>query len=139
MKHDFFLIPGFFGFADLGGITYFHHVDKILEKLLAPHGIEPNIHYVSTVPTGSIRTRAHRLFEQIAEKSSGPGVPIHLIGHSTGGLDARLFATPTVTLLEDDHLVEEYASRVSTVVSVDVSSRTLGSEIVSANPEASPR
>jgi len=118
MKHDFFLIPGFFGFADLGGITYFHHVDKILARLLEPHGIEPSIHYVSTVPTGSIRTRAHKLFEQIAQESSGPDTPIHLIGHSTGGLDARLFTSPTVALLRDDDRVEEYASRVKTVTSV---------------------
>lgn len=118
MRQDFFLIPGFFGFADLGGITYFHHLDHILTRLLEPYEIEPVVHYVSTVPTGSIRVRAHLLYEEIIKKSPDPDVPIHLIGHSTGGLDARLFATPTARLLSDRELIEPVAARVQTVVTV---------------------
>ncbi len=114
-----FLIPGFFGFADLGGITYFHHVDDVLTALLRERGLKPDIRYVDTHPTASIRRRAHRLVEQAREvAASDPDVPIHLIGHSTGGLDARLFASPSLTLLEDDEQVEPLASRVATVTTV---------------------
>ncbi len=114
---DIYLIPGFFGFADLGGITYFHHIRESLEHLLSVHGITPNVHYVSTIPTGSIRQRAAKLYQEIEATSGGPGVPIHLIGHSTGGLDARLFASPNVSLIKELD-VEPLASRVSTVISV---------------------
>lgn len=117
-RHHFFLIPGFFGFADLGGITYFHHVREELERLLAPRGVEADVHYVATLPTASIRKRAHRLFEQVREVAAETDCPIHLIGHSTGGLDAKLFTTPTVALLEDAEHVEPLARRVETVVSV---------------------
>lgn len=112
-----YLIPGFFGFADLGGITYFHHIREILEELFAQHGITPEVHYVSTLPTGSIRKRAAMLYHEIEATALDPDVPIHLIGHSTGGLDARLFASPNVSLLKDLH-AESIASRVKTVVSV---------------------
>lgn len=116
-KHYVYLIPGFFGFADLGAISYFHHVREILEELLEDYGIAPEIHYVSTVPTGSIRRRAYFLGKQIAETATDPSAPIHLIGHSTGGLDARLFASPSVSLL-DELDTEEFAGRISTIVSV---------------------
>ena len=112
-----YLIPGFFGFADLGGITYFHHVREILEELFAAYGVDPEVHYVSTVPTGSIRTRASRLYHQIEETALDPTLPIHLIGHSTGGLDARLFASPNVSLIEKIE-AEQLAARVKSVVTV---------------------
>ena len=115
--HYFYLIPGFFGFADLGGITYFHHVHEILLNLCRPHGIEPEIHYISTPPTASIRRRAHFLHDQILETATDPDAPIHLIGHSTGGLDARLLTSPNVSLLPGFR-AEELAARVSSVVTV---------------------
>lgn len=115
--HHFYLIPGFFGFADLGGITYFHHVREVLTELCREQGIEPRIYYVSTYPTGSIRKRALRLYEQIVETACDDDYPIHLIGHSTGGLDARLFTTPTVALLKGVD-VEPFAKRVKSVVTI---------------------
>lgn len=116
-RHHIFLIPGFFGFADLGGITYFHHVRNILEDLLRPHGIEANVVAIDTLPTASIRKRALRLFEQVAEVAGEDDAPIHLIGHSTGGLDARLFTSPTVAL-PGGVSAEALASRVRTVTTI---------------------
>lgn len=113
----FYLIPGFFGFADLGGITYFHHVREVITELCKEHDIEPRIYYVSTYPTGSIRKRALKLYEQIVETAGQDDHPINLIGHSTGGLDARLFTTPTVALLKGVD-VEPFASRVKNVVTI---------------------
>lgn len=118
MAHDIYLIPGFFGFADIGGITYFHHVNQFLTDRLAERGIEARTHGVKTLPTASLRRRAGRLLETVAETASDDG-PIHLIGHSTGGLDARLFTTPGANLVTVGKLeLEPYASRVRSVVTV---------------------
>ena len=115
--HHIYLIPGFFGFSDLGGITYFHHVREVLTELLAQHDIQANVHYVGTLPTGSIRRRALKLYEHIHATAGQDEHPIHLIGHSTGGLDARLFNTPTANLLKGVD-VRPYAERVQTLTTV---------------------
>lgn len=116
--HYIYLIPGFFGFADLGGITYFHHVRGVIEANYAKAGLTCEIHEVKTRPTASIRLRAGRLFETIADTAKEDG-PIHLIGHSTGGLDARLFTTPDAALpIIGPIEPEAFASRVASVVTV---------------------
>lgn len=119
MQHNIYLIPGFFGFADIGGITYFHHVREFMEQRLADeHGIESNIHGVKTLPTASIRKRAGRLLETVGRTATDDG-PIHLVGHSTGGLDARLFTTTESNLVTEHAIeLEPYASRVKSVVTV---------------------
>lgn len=120
MRHDIYLIPGFFGFADIGGITYFHHVSAFLEhRLRDEYDLDVKIHDVKTLPTASIRRRAGRLLETIAQTADDDG-PIHLVGHSTGGLDARLFTTPGASLVTADPTLElePFASRVRTVVTV---------------------
>ncbi len=118
MVHHIYLIPGFFGFADIGGITYFHHVHDFLVERLAERGIEAQIVGVKTMPTASIRRRAGRLLETIAATADDDG-PIHLIGHSTGGLDARLFATPGASLGTEPPIeLEKYASRLRSIVTV---------------------
>lgn len=126
--HYIYLIPGFFGFADLGGITYFHHVREILEDLFADTDIKPIIHTVDTYPTASIRKRAHLLYEQIVDTALTLDAPIHLIGHSTGGLDARLLVTPAASLLNDVN-TEPFANRVKSVTTI--STPHLGTPIAS--------
>ena len=114
-----YLIPGFFGFANLGGITYFHHVDEFLTHTLQALGYEVNIHYVKTSPTASIRRRTRLLYDSVAATAPDDDSPIHLIGHSTGGLDARMFTSPGVRLDDEEELeVERYAARVRSVVTV---------------------
>jgi hypothetical protein len=49
-------------------------------------------------PTASIRRRAVTLAETIAATAGHDGGPIHVLGHSTGGLDARLLASPTANI-----------------------------------------
>ena len=112
-----YLIPGFFGFTDLGGITYFHHVHQLIENQLKQHGITPSVHEVSTLPTSSIRKRAARLYDTI-KSTANEHSPIYLIGHSTGGLDARLMVTPNANLGIDAKELEHVAKRVKAVVSV---------------------
>lgn len=114
--HHVYLVPGFFGFSNLGGITYFHHLRETLEEKFEARGHRVVARGVSTFPTGSIRQRAARLAEQI-DATAGPEGPIHLIGHSTGGLDARLLVTPRANLPTDVD-VEAIADRVESVVTV---------------------
>jgi triacylglycerol esterase/lipase EstA (alpha/beta hydrolase family) len=115
--HHVFLVPGFFGFANLGEIPYFAHVRRYLPQALAGLGIQAEVHPVSTFPTSSIRKRAALLLEQIAEVAGQDRRPIHLIGHSSGGLDARLLVTPQGSLRTKIDS-EPLARRVRTVVMV---------------------
>ena len=116
MRHRVYLVPGFFGFAYIGEFKYFAHVRDVLGADLAAKGIDAEIIYVRTRPTASIRRRAQRLFETVAE-TSREGDAVHLVGHSSGGLDARLLASPGVDLGPDID-VESVASRLKSVVTV---------------------
>ncbi len=115
-RHVIFLVPGFFGFSNLGGITYFHHVSEALQEEFISRGHSAEVVAVSTFPTGSIRRRTARLVEQMAAHSE-PDQAIHLVGHSTGGLDTRLMTTPNVDLPCSVD-VEPLARRVESVVTV---------------------
>ena len=112
-----YLIPGFFGFADIGGIRYFHHVCQWLEEALQQVGVEARVHVVPTLPTASIRDRAARLHDVIVDTAPGDDSPLHLVGHSTGGLDARLYVTPGVSLA-GQRQPAPYAARVRSVVTL---------------------
>lgn len=112
---DVYLVPGFFGFANVGGITYFHHVRECLERHLRAVGITAHIHAVSTLPTASVDKRASRLFEFIKDHDSGG--EIHIVGHSTGGVDARVFVSPGTTLSDLDGR-DAFVDRVGSIVSV---------------------
>lgn len=126
-RHDIYLVPGFFGFSNLGGITYFHHVREALEEEFERRGESVRAHGVSTLPTASIRRRTVRLADEIEKTASDDG-PVHLIGHSTGGLDTRLLATPGVNL-ETEVDVAALGDRIESVVTI--STPHLGTPIAS--------
>lgn len=90
-----------FGFGRLASYDYFAHLERALSDRLRAAGDDADIHVAQVSPTASIRRRALKLTELVARtcdlRSSDRG-PIHLIGHSTGGLDARLVASPSVSL-----------------------------------------
>ena len=115
MKHHVYLVPGFFGFANLGELVYFGHVKDFLEEELARRGINADVHAVHSHPTASIPLRARDLLRALKDTAGTDG-PLHLVGHSTGGLDSRLLVTPNVDLGGDSP--EPFAARVRTVVSV---------------------
>src|SRR5690606_29881076 len=96
--HHVILVPGFFGFGKFGEISYFHGVDEALTRAFARLGVAVRITEVSTLPTASIRHRAARVLETLAEVTEREPGPLHLVGHSTGGLDARLAIAPTASL-----------------------------------------
>jgi hypothetical protein len=75
------------------------------------------IEVVRIEPTASLPRRASRVLETIVATAPVGSGPIHLIGHSSGGLDARLVVAPDVALPGidgGDHVVD----RIRTVVSV---------------------
>jgi hypothetical protein len=115
--HHIYLVPGFLGFANLGRITYFGHVGRILTERLTALGLEPHVHIVRTPPTASLPTRAATLAEVIDATARRGRAPLHLIGHSSGGLDVRLLTAPGIELPTTLD-VERLAARVRTVVTI---------------------
>ncbi|MEZ4317619.1 MAG: hypothetical protein R3F61_08940 [Myxococcota bacterium] len=109
-----FLVPGFFGFANLGELRYFGHVHRLLVRRFEDAGIEASVHQVRTLPTSSLKRRTQRLLEAVAAASS-PGDTIDLVGHSSGGLDARMFASPGARI---DSELEPWAQQVRSVLTV---------------------
>lgn len=92
MRQHVYLSPGMFGFGRLGSYNYFAHVERELATRFADAGHDLVLHAIDDLPTASIRRRAARLAELVSQTSGAE--PVHLLGHSTGGLDARLVASP---------------------------------------------
>jgi triacylglycerol esterase/lipase EstA (alpha/beta hydrolase family) len=91
-----FLVPGAFGFQTIAGLPYFGGgVRQLLRDRLAQLGLAARVHALDTLPTASIESRARYLGERIAALVPDDGSPIHLVGHSTGGLDARVLLSPS--------------------------------------------
>jgi len=94
-RHHIVLVPGLFGFARLGGFDYFTHVEEALASRFMERGVDCEFVLVSSPPTGSIVRRTQVLMDSIQQSCSSDVGAIHLVGHSTGGLDVRLLASPT--------------------------------------------
>jgi hypothetical protein len=94
-RHHIVLVPGLFGFAKLGGFDYFTHVEEALASRFLARGADCEFVSVSSPPTGSIVHRTQVLMDAIQQGCSDDVGAIHLVGHSTGGLDVRLLASPT--------------------------------------------
>ena len=111
--HHIVLVPGLFGFARLGGFDYFTHVEEALASRFLERGADCEFVLVSSPPTGSIVHRTQVLMDAIQKACSEDAGAIHLLGHSTGGLDVRLLASPTAW--PDP---PEWFDRVRTVTSI---------------------
>jgi hypothetical protein len=96
--HRIYFSPGMFGFGRLAQVDYFAHVERALAARFEARGLEVETFVTDVPPTASIRKRAARLADLVHRTAEEDGGPIHLIGHSTGGLDARLVASPSATL-----------------------------------------
>lgn len=114
--HHVYLIPGFFGFSNLGNVFYFRAVREALVENFAKRGEPLEIFGVKTFPTGSLARRARRVLEEIDKNESlSRAESIHLIGHSTGGIDARLVAS-TADGLGLSSIRPKIADKLRTVV-----------------------
>lgn len=93
-SHRVVLIPGFLGFNKLGDFGYFaRKVGQTLANALAEadQGRRIEVDAVETVPAGSLLERQAFLLQQLHNICvEHPGAQLHLVGHSTGGLDAEL-------------------------------------------------
>lgn len=98
LVHRLYLTPGMFGFGKLATYDYFANVQRALAKRFADAGERLEPHVVDVSPTASIRRRAVRLAELVSKTADDGEGRIHLFGHSTGGLDARLVASPSARL-----------------------------------------
>jgi len=115
-RHHIYLVPGFFGFANLGELKYFGHVRNFLLARGGAVGTAVRLDVVRTHPTASLPRRAVRLLETIASTVRRREA-VHLIGHSCGGLDARLLLAPGAAL-PTEIAPAPLLERVRTVVSV---------------------
>jgi triacylglycerol lipase len=125
------LIPGFFGFGSFGRegrphIIYFDHVIKALTA--ARPELAGRIHVTEPPPMGSFESRVRSLQDAVLQRlgsaslrgeARGAGPRIHLIGHSTGGLDARLLANPRYRFSGEDRTLRARLLRhLGTVVTL---------------------
>ncbi|HSC88955.1 MAG TPA: hypothetical protein VLC09_16850 [Polyangiaceae bacterium] len=112
-----YFVPGMFGFGQLAGYDYFQHVRRELETHYQRHGLAVSFVDVPAPPTSSLRERARILCTTISH-SAGSAGPIHIVGHSTGGLDARLVLSPGSNLKLPRELLA-FRARVQSLVTID--------------------
>ena len=115
--HHVVLVPGFFGFANLGDFTYFGHVRDLLSEVGPASGLDGEILAVLTEPSSSLPRRAALLAESIHRLLEQHGGVVSIVGHSTGALDARLMLSPG-SILPTRVDVERCAQAVRAVVGV---------------------
>jgi triacylglycerol lipase len=116
--HRVYLVAGMFGFGRLAGFEYFHHVRSALEARFRESGQSLVVEIVPCSPTASIRHRARILARTVEQTAGDDDGPIHLLGHSTGGLDLRLLLSPGVTLGIDPARLA-WRARVRTALSLN--------------------
>ncbi|HET9594737.1 MAG TPA: hypothetical protein VFP65_04100 [Anaeromyxobacteraceae bacterium] len=115
--HHVVLVPGFFGFANLGDFAYFHHVRDLLLDIGPGLGLDGELRVVVTEPTASLPRRAALLAESVSRLLDASPGHVSIVGHSSGGLDARLLLSPDVVLPTSAD-VERCARAVRAVVTI---------------------
>jgi len=106
-----------FGFGQLAGYDYFQHVKNALSPHFWNAGFEVSFYDVPSPPTSSLRERA-KVLNQTIVHTAGDAGPIHILGHSTGGLDARLALAPTGNVGVSPELLS-WRARVATLVTLN--------------------
>lgn len=117
-RHRVYLVTGLFGFSKLGEYDYFGHLKAELERHYRARDQELEIEVVTAPPTSSIRRRSCTVASTIARHCAGGDGPIHLLGHSTGGVDMRLMLSPHCDLgLPQGQLA--WRSRVASAITIN--------------------
>lgn len=110
-------VPGFFGFGAFGHpdrplVEYFAHVE---DALLRGHVRPLRFAVHQPPPASSLAARVLSLHAKASELIAAGASRLHLIGHSTGGLDARLLAHPGYTGLPERN---ELIARIGSVITL---------------------
>lgn len=88
------LVPGFLGFEHDGALTYFadRFIAGVRAGLAARNHLRIPVVPVPTLPVGSLASRQRDLLAHLArlDDKLGGARAWHLVGHSTGGLDAAM-------------------------------------------------
>lgn len=115
MTDRILLVPGLFGFAKIGDVDYFASVAPLLEGRT---GVRPVS--MATPPTGPLWRRVAHLHRQVVEALAEGISRVHIVGHSTGGLDARLLVHEGYMWPGGPHGAERSAffDRIGAVVSL---------------------
>ncbi|MFO0562341.1 MAG: hypothetical protein U0269_30275 [Polyangiales bacterium] len=99
--HAIVFVPGFFGFGSFGptGAPIIEYVKFARSVLRTELGARTPVIVHQPPPTGPLSARAASLYRAIEAilRDGIDGQPItdvHLVGHSTGGVDARLVTNP---------------------------------------------
>jgi hypothetical protein len=117
MSEVVLFVPGFFGFGSFGHpdrplVEYFAHVeDALLRAHLRP--LRFAIH--QPPPAGSLLERARSLQHRILELVARDATKLHLVGHSSGGVDARLVCNAKYTALPQRPELEDKIASVTTL------------------------
>jgi triacylglycerol lipase len=117
MSEVVLFVPGFFGFGAFGHpdrplIEYFAHVEAAVLRAL-PRPLRFAVH--EPPPAGSLAERARSLHLKATEILQAGATKLHFVGHSTGGLDARLLANPKASALPER---AELLQRIGSVTTV---------------------
>lgn len=125
------LVPGFFGFGSFGreGKPHIIYFDRVIKAMVAARPeLSGRIHVHEPPPMGSLQARVRTLQDAVLQRlggallrgeSRGLGPRVHIIGHSTGGLDARLLANPHYRFHgEDRKLRTQLLRHLGTVVTL---------------------
>lgn len=90
------LLPGFLGFGQLGELPYFDPRVLAILRTTLHQGLPERrlaVHVCETLPTSSLEARQAALKATLEAAAALYVKPrFHLVGHSTGGVDARLMA-----------------------------------------------
>jgi len=114
-----YLSPGMFGFARVASFSYFEHVVRALDERFRAEERTAEVRVVEVHPTASIRRRAAKLARMVTDTCGEDDGPIHIVGHSTGGLDGRLVASPTVHLIGEGTGQLAWMPRLRSVTSIN--------------------
>lgn len=128
-EHVVFLVPGLLGFENFDTFSYF--ADRVTAALRA--GLEQAylgpvpVIAVPIPPTASLRDRQRVLIKTLADRlhvleHGEKPLSIHLVGHSTGGLDANLLTSEypleSPSWEDVDPRAPDLRSRIRSVISI---------------------
>ena len=110
-------VPGFFGFGAFGHpdrplIEYFAHVE---DAFLRAHARAAHFVVHQPPPAGSLAERVRSLHGKVMDVLAAGAARLHLVGHSSGGVDARLLAHPLYAGLPPR---ADLIARIATVTTV---------------------